>query len=134
MRRLKDEWEANLYDKKNNTLKLKNDKLIVENTSLNAARPFAGDDLNFTEKEAQKRAQMKEWLTQQLQEQKYKKDMDRQSNEKYDEMVRLLTEIREQDEKAELEFRKNAQLQMIKDNEQVCVYACRFIYIYYYDL
>lgn len=120
MRKLKNSWESNLMEKKTNEIKYKNDKLILENTSLTGASRFSGDDYEESiERGKNKRQQLKEWLTQQLQEQKYKQSRDQETNDRYNEMQRLLAEIREQDEKEDEEFRRNTNIRIKQENDQL---------------
>lgn len=119
MQQLKDAWESNLRQKQKDELKYKQDKLNVESTSLTSTVLLAGEDLDAKNRIEKQREQMRQWINEQLSEQNNKKQQDKNYEDKYNEMQRMLYEIRTQDEKDEEEYRRNARLQLLRDNEQL---------------
>lgn len=119
MQLLKEAWESNLRQKQLDELKYKQDKLNMESTSLSSVVLLSGEDLDRKNRIESQREQMRQWINEQLAEQNSKKQQDKSYEDKYNEMQRMLYEIRTQDEKDEEEYRKNSRLQLLRENEQL---------------
>ena len=135
MNQLKSAWNQHTKQKELQQLQYKQSKLNVINTSLSGAQPLAGEDDEKSSRLKAQKEQLKVWLAEQLEDKNKQREHTRQYEERYDQMVRLLTEIREQDELAELEFRRKLNIDVTNENHEVCslyitVYLTHIMYTY----
>ena len=136
MNQLKSAWNQHTKQKELQQLQYKQSKLNIINTSLSGAQPLAGEDDEKSSRLQAQKEQLKVWLAEQLEDKNNQKEHTRQYEERYDQMVKLLTEIREQDEIAELEFRRKLNIDVTNENHEVFIlhyiilFILRTLFIY----
>lgn len=131
MMQMKDSWETEMRDRKaTKTRRDAEPDFNRDNAGPASLQIMGGEDPDRFERQKLQKEQMRRWIQEQLGEKAYMKQILREEDMSYAEMIRAIDEIREATEKEERELRHYIQEQMKNENKTVRLLCTSFNYRY----
>lgn len=106
LQQMRASWETEIARKKAEAARPKTPEFDIANSGPASLQQMEGIDVQKAEREEMQKRQMREWIMEQIAEKEYCKQLDKEDDMNYAELIRTIDEIREATEREEHEMRK----------------------------